>query len=450
MLLKILHLRQLLVARLLSLTGNSAAIGNAFWLSADQIVRRIVALGMTVWTARALGPEDFGSLNFAFSFIAIFAAFSTLGFDNLLVRNLARRPDDAAREMGAMFGLRLGGNLLALLTGLAVIFLLRPRDHDMHTMVLLLAIANLFLCSDVIDRWFEARVQSKYAVWARNGAFLLATLARIVLLLLHAPVTWFAAALTLESALVAVGLVWIYRKRGQSIRLWRWETSYVRLLLRESWPLILCNACMVLQAYLDQILLGQHLGDHVVGQYAVALGLVLSVSFVPLAIARSLAPAIAQAHHAQESHLYHARLHQLYSWMALASYGVIVPSMTIGPLFVRFLFGADYQLAAQLLPLMSWRLLFTAFIAARLIYINNEAMFRYNLWACLAGVIANTAANLALIPLWGPWGAMAGTSAALALTLFGLDLWHKPTRANALAMLGSLNPVRLYHFVRSF
>ena len=50
-------------------------LGNAGWLVADKIVRMGVALIVTVWIARYLGPKDFGLLNYTLAFVGISLAY---------------------------------------------------------------------------------------------------------------------------------------------------------------------------------------------------------------------------------------------------------------------------------------------------------------------------------------------------------------------------------------
>ena len=60
---------------------------NTGWLMADKVLRLFVGLFVGVYVARYLGPEKFGVLNFAMSFVALFGAFAKLGLDGIVVRN---------------------------------------------------------------------------------------------------------------------------------------------------------------------------------------------------------------------------------------------------------------------------------------------------------------------------------------------------------------------------
>ena len=63
-------------------------MGNMGWLFVDHFVRMGMGLFVGVWVARYLGPVQFGSLNFALAFIALFATATTLGLEGIVIREL--------------------------------------------------------------------------------------------------------------------------------------------------------------------------------------------------------------------------------------------------------------------------------------------------------------------------------------------------------------------------
>ncbi len=72
---------------------------------ADKVLQLVVALFVGVYVARYLGPERFGILSFAMSFVALFGAFATLGLDGIVVRNAVRDPENHDEILGTAFGL---------------------------------------------------------------------------------------------------------------------------------------------------------------------------------------------------------------------------------------------------------------------------------------------------------------------------------------------------------
>ena len=82
---------------------------NTSWLFGEKILRMIVALFVGVWVARYLGPEKFGLLSYAQSFVALFAVVASLGLDSLVVRELVKDESRAETLLGTSFFLKIFG-----------------------------------------------------------------------------------------------------------------------------------------------------------------------------------------------------------------------------------------------------------------------------------------------------------------------------------------------------
>lgn len=76
--------------------GFRRYFANTSWLFAEKILRMVVGLFVGVWVARYLGPERFGLLSYAQSFVGLFSAFATLGLDEIVVRELVK--DESKRD----------------------------------------------------------------------------------------------------------------------------------------------------------------------------------------------------------------------------------------------------------------------------------------------------------------------------------------------------------------
>ena len=84
-------------------------VANSGWLIAEKGTRLAVGLVVTVWIARHLGPHDYGILTSTFAFVLLFGPIATLGLDAIAVREISRRPGDAAAILGTALCLRMVG-----------------------------------------------------------------------------------------------------------------------------------------------------------------------------------------------------------------------------------------------------------------------------------------------------------------------------------------------------
>src|SRR5262249_23486506 len=91
--------------------GVRRVMANSGWLIAEKATRLAAGLVVTVWMARHLGPHDYGILTSTFAFVLLFGPLANLGLDAIAVRELSRRPGDAAAILGTAFCLRMIGGV---------------------------------------------------------------------------------------------------------------------------------------------------------------------------------------------------------------------------------------------------------------------------------------------------------------------------------------------------
>ena len=63
---------------------------NTSWLFGEKILRLFLGLFISIWVARYLGPEQFGILSYALSFVGLFTFLATLGLDSIVIRELVK------------------------------------------------------------------------------------------------------------------------------------------------------------------------------------------------------------------------------------------------------------------------------------------------------------------------------------------------------------------------
>jgi len=283
-----------------------------------------VGLVLGVWIARYLGPEQFGLFNFSTAFIGLFGAIAGLGLKDIVVRDIVRDPGSKEETLGTAAVLQFIGGLIAYGLILGTIFWLRPDDTLVKALVAILGSMMLFKASEVGVYWFESQVLSKYAVLAQNGSFLVFAAIKIGLILNNAPLTAFAWATMAEALMVALLLGVLLGLRGPRLHHLRITLERAKSLLKDSWPLMLSGIAIVIYMKIDQIMLGQIVGDEAVGIYSAAVRVSEVWYFVPVMIAASVFPAILEAKKRSEAQ-YYQRLQRLFDLMVWLSVIIALP-----------------------------------------------------------------------------------------------------------------------------
>ncbi len=410
-----------------------AIVGNMGWLFVDKFLRMGLGLFVGAWVARYLGPKQFGLLNFSIAFAALFGAFATLGLDGIVVWRLVKYPGRQNELMGSAFALKLIGSAITFLACLVAIVLMHGQESLTIWLVAISATGFIFQSVNVIDFYFQAKVQSRYTVLAANGAFVLLTLVKVVLLVTAAPLIAFAWAGLGEIALTSVFLLVAYHARDNKMREWRYDRVVARELLQDSWPLLFAGLAVMLYMRLDVVMLQQLAGDREVGVYAAATRISEVWYFLPTVIVASVSPSIIKVH-GTDPQLYIKRLQRLYFLMVWLAIGLSLPLSLASSWIVGLLYGVQFRDAGPVLAVHMWASVAVFLGVASSQYLLVEQLQKISFYRTLIGVLVNILLNLVLIPKLGAMGAAIATLIAYTIATFSIVFFRR-TRAHSYHLL---------------
>ena len=416
-------------------------LGNMGWLMLDRVVRMGMGLFVTVWVARYLGPMQFGSLNFAVAFVALFGSITTLGLDGIVVREVLHKAEATHEILGTTLALRSGAGLVAVGVSIAILRLIQPHDRQALLLVSIFSLILVFQAFDTIDVFFQSQVRSKITVLAKNGAFLVFVAIRVLLILAKAPLWAFAAAMTGEIALGAAGLVLGYRLSGGRMFAWRSSKKRAALLLKQSWPLIFSGMAIMVFMRLDMVMLEMMKGDYAVGIYSAATRISEVWYFIPLAIVSSVSPAIMRVK--DDPELLNERMRKLFSLMAMTACVIGSIVALASHAIVRILYSTSYSGSAPVLAVHVWASVFVFLGIAQSPWNIAKNLLKISLYCTIAGAITNVAINLVLIPRYGAMGAAIATVVSYAASLFANAISPR-TRPIFLMQMKSFIPYRFW------
>jgi O-antigen/teichoic acid export membrane protein len=393
---------------------------NTSWLLAERIVRLGINLFINLYVIRYLGPEEFGLLSYAISFASIFATISTLGLDNLLIRELVKEPDKRDALLGSAFTLKIIGAIISFaLIAIALLF----SNDSAYTVILILIIAasTLFQSFNVIDFYFQSQVQAKFSVYVQFTSSVVLMLIKLLMIYFNAPLILFAVVFTLESFFWAIGFSAVYKKNHLNIFAWKFNKEIALQLLKDSWPLILSGVVIAVYMKIGQVIVKKLMDDEQVGYYAAAVKLSEAWYFIPMAISTSLFPAIVNAKKVSEE-LYQDRMQKLYDLLAWTAIAIAVPVTFFSDIIVKILLGAEYLPSAPVLTIYIWAGVSTFLGVASSQYLINENLTKLAFYRTLIGMVVNIILNFALIPAYGIVGSAVATLVSYSLATFSIGI----------------------------
>jgi polysaccharide transporter, PST family len=424
--------------------GLRRVIGNLGWLMVDRVIRMGTGLFVGVWVARYLGPVQFGSLNFAWAFIALFTTMTTLGLDGIVIKELLHSTEDIHEILGTTLALRSGGSLLAVVVAIVTLELIQPHDRQALLLVSIFSLTLLFQTFDTIDIFFQSQVKSKITVWAKNGAFLISAAIRVSLIHFKAPLWMFAATMSGEVVLGAGGLALGYRWSGGRMSSWRSSKTRAIQLLQQSWPALFSGMAIMVYMRLDMVMLKMMQGDFAVGLYSAATKVSEVWYFIPVAIVSSVSPAIMRVK--DDPELFYGRLRKLFSMMTLSACVIGSVVALLSHAIVRTLYSSTFSGAAPILAVHIWASVFVFLGLAQSPWDISKNLLRLSLYRTIAGGITNVAMNLVLIPRYGAMGAAIATVISYAISAVFANVLSAKTRPIFFMQMRSFLPAKIWKF----
>jgi len=387
--------------------GFRRYFANTSWMMGEKIIRMGVNFVVGILVARKLGPNGYGLLNYGLSMVALFAVISSLGLDEIVVRNLVSDTWKKDRILGTTFGLRLAGAILILILAPSVSYLVN-HDRESFYIVFILAFGPIFQSLTVIDFFFHSRVQARYSSIALGISFGISSLLKVVLICINANVFLFAAAYLFEYVAMALAFMGMYEKKGNHLVQWEFQKTEALALLKDAFPVIFAGFLMVVYSRIDQVMIKSMLGNEALGYYSVSVALTEAWHVIPFVLTASLFPAIIQAKADREA-VFRNRLRQIYSLLIWSAVAIALPVSLTSNWIVQTLFGAAYGQSGPVLAILIWNCIFIFLHLANGKWIITENNQRIWLWITPVGCLINIVGNLLFIKKYGIEGAAVAT-----------------------------------------
>jgi PST family polysaccharide transporter len=171
---------------------------------------------------------------------------------------------------------------------------------------------------------------------------------------------------------------------------------------------------------IDQVMLGQMLGNSAVGIFAAAVRISEFWYFIPMSVTAAVAPALTAAHQRSDEEYKRKLLAvtRAMVWLAVAAGAALAFN---AERVISLLYGGGYAGAGTVLAVHAWAGLFASLGLASGPWFINAGLTRLRMLNTVIGAAANVALNLYVIRRFGAVGAAMSTLVSYCLAGFVLN-----------------------------
>ncbi len=408
---------------------------NAIWLISGKVAQMVLSLFVGVFSARYLGPSNYGLISYASAMVSFFMSFCTLGINSIIVKDFLDHPDEQGKTLGSAILMRIISSVLSAGTVIGISCFLDYGDWETIIVVALCSISLIFHSFDTINYWFQSQYKSRITAISIFLAYVATSVYKIVLLILNKSVFWFAFASSVDYIVLSIILLIAYRmNNGQKLT---FSFRNGKRLLGKSYHYILSGMMVSIYGHTDKLMLKQMLDETTVGYYATAVSICSMWTFVLSAIIDSMYPTIIQSFK-QSKELFERKNRQLYAIVFYVTVFVSVMFVLFGDFGIWLLYGEAYLPAATPLKIITWYTAFSYFGVARNAWMVCNDKQKYLKYMYIFAAVLNVILNSVFIPMWGASGAAFASLITQIFTSIILPYCIPDIRPNAKLMIEAI------------
>lgn len=416
---------------------NNRVFKNAGWIIGCKIIQSLINLIIGLFTARYLGPSNYGVISYVASVVAFALPIMQLGLSHTLVKEFVKSPEREGEILGTALFINILSSFFCMTGSISFIAIVNAGEKETIIVCVLYSLTLLFQATEMTQYWFQSKLLSKYPSLASLGAYIVVAIYKIFLLVTQKNIIWFALSNVLDYFLISIILMIIYRKLGnQKLTI---NLSVGREMLSRSKYYIIPSLMVMIFQHTDRIMLKLMMNETETGLYSAAITCIGISGFIFAAVIDSARPTILEVKDKDQA-VYEKRVTQLYSIITFMSLSQSIVMTVLAKPLVYLLFGSEYMKSAGILAVAVWYVTFSYYGSVRNIWILAEGKQKYLTGINVVGAVANVVFNLLLIPYWGAIGAAVASLVTQFFTNVIIGFIFKPIRRNNYLMIKGLNP----------
>ncbi|MCD6101410.1 MAG: flippase [Candidatus Marinimicrobia bacterium] len=382
---------------------------NMVVLFVARIASMLFGFFYVMYTARYLGPANYGILAFALALNGIFGVIANFGLDPLTVREVARGKSLARKYLANGIVLKLMfGSLTFLIVFLVVNLLGYPEITRKVVYIITLStiiagISNLF--KDIYQAFERMEFMSIGQILQSMLSLVFAiTAIKLGLNVVHFAMIYLIANLVVLGYHVVI-TAWKFLKPKIEVDLSFWKS-----VVREAWPFALSAVFISIYYWMDSVMLSYMKGDEAVGLYNAAYRIISLVLIIPWIYFTSVFPLMSRTSTSKISWpTFEFILNK--SWRHMNFLGFLIGFIIVilSKNIIEIVFEQSFLPSAKVLKILIWAPVFVFLnqVYWHLFNATDKQVIGTKMTAL--GALINSVLNVILIPKFSYIGAAIAT-----------------------------------------
>lgn len=380
---------------------------NSAFLFISQMIVALQSFIFVIFIARVLGDAALGQYSIAIAFTSLFLVVLDLGYNTLLIREIAKYKQEAERYVSNTLTIRIILSFVVIITIITSVNLLN-YPTDVKNLIYLFAISTILnSLTDIFKVTFRAFEKMEYeALISTLSNFILVSVS-IALLFLGYGLFAIGFVFILSSLLSLIYSIWICKNKFLTPG-FKFELDFVKGSLKMAIPLAILSVFYIVYVKADTIILFTIKGDLAAGWYTAAYSLIMGLKPIPQLLMNTLLPLMSFYHLSSRDSL-KLVYEKAFSYLFYLGLPLSILVFTMAPVIVPLIYGNQFSPTIPALQILAWDiiLIFTYGVSGGLLiamrYERNMAKYG------LITAVINIALNIVLIQYLSYIGASIAT-----------------------------------------
>jgi O-antigen/teichoic acid export membrane protein len=384
---------------------------------------RFLKLILFVYAARKLGTSEWGIFSYALALMSTFEIISDIGVNSVILRETARKAENAKEYISTSFFLKLGLSLISSLALFSLYFIMKNND----AVKILMPITAIMLFFDSMGE-FGYSLNRAFEKMELEAIIKIVTTALLVILGFvfianHPKAISISYAYFISGILETVIMYYILRPHFKDL-VSTFNQKLLPYIFKEAWPIATVTIIGTIMANIDMVMLGWYTNPHNIGLYSAAQKPVQIIYLLPSLLSTAIFPAFSRLALTNKEKIKDL-IKKSFNFSIITALLINVGVLLIGGPVFKLAFGKQYIEAIPLFKIMS-----LAIITGAPGIIISNALFALGEQKKLIQFISVTLIIdiilcLLLIPRYGIYGASISVTVSQTVGNIFLIIWSK-------------------------